>query len=68
VGECEAGAVRGERVEIRRRGTPAVRSKCIGAQRVDCNEEDVAIGVRLERKTATTAARADAKDTESAKP
>ncbi len=45
VREGEARAARGERVEVRRAGAAAVGRQRIGAQRVDGDEEDVAVRI-----------------------
>ncbi len=52
VREVEARAARGQRVQVRRRGAPAVRTERVGAQRVDRDEQHVAIGVDVESRTA----------------
>ena len=61
VREAEARAARRQLIEVGRRRAPAIRPERVGAQRVDGDQEDVAIGVRRdgERSAAQQAARAD---------
>ncbi len=48
VREIEARAVRRQPVQIRRRRAAAVRPERVGAQRVDRDEQDVAVGIDLQ--------------------
>ena len=52
VREGKPRAARSQPVEVRRLRAPAVRRQRVGAQRVDGDEQDVLIGVRLEQESA----------------
>jgi hypothetical protein len=50
VGEVEAGAACGQAIEVWRQRAATVTTECIGAQRVDRDQEHVAIRNRQQRE------------------